>query len=49
MIVVMYLEIYMHIFTYMQVITVNEKVGHEFEKSKEEYMGGFGGRKGKGK
>lgn len=48
----MYLGAHMHTCTHASqryVITINEKSGHELKKSKVKYMGGFGGKKGKGK
>lgn len=41
-----------HVYTYMYMCMYNkisEKRGHEYEREQEGYMGGFGGRSGKGK
>lgn len=44
----LYLEInmYVHTHTYMHVTTINRTIVYDFKESKEEYVGGFGGRKG---
>lgn len=37
--------IFRNIYTYMHITMVNEKRSDEFQKDKEGYVGGFGGRK----
>lgn len=43
------LEIYIYIQTYLHIKTINFQRGHEFGRVKQGCMGGFGGKKGKGR